>query len=124
MCKQADPIDKHVGNTLRNIRYMRGMTQEELARHLGVKFQQVQKYETGMNRVSASRLYRAAQALDAKVSDFFPDEDNKGDLLKPHTIELIKMLETLTPAQIAICKAPIAAADAINGPRNHRRGAA
>jgi transcriptional regulator with XRE-family HTH domain len=124
MCKQADPIDKHVGNTLRNIRYMRGMTQEELARHLGVKFQQVQKYETGMNRVSASRLYRAARALDAKVSDFFPAEDNKSDLLKPHTIEMIKMLETLTPAQIAICTAPIAAAAAINGPRNHQRGAA
>lgn len=66
-----DPIDMHVGKELRLLRTLKGMSQERLARELGVTFQQVQKYEKGANRLSASMLYRAAQALNVPISAFF-----------------------------------------------------
>jgi transcriptional regulator with XRE-family HTH domain len=50
---------------------MVGMTQQQLAEHVGIKFQQIQKYETGMNRVSASRLWEISEALSVPVSYFF-----------------------------------------------------
>jgi transcriptional regulator with XRE-family HTH domain len=50
---------------------MVGMTQQQLASKVGIKFQQIQKYETGMNRISASRLWDIAEALDVKISFFF-----------------------------------------------------
>ncbi len=69
--KSKHPIDRHVGLRMRIRRQMRKMSQEQLAEQLGVTFQQVQKYENGSNRVSASRLYDVARALDATVSYFF-----------------------------------------------------
>jgi transcriptional regulator with XRE-family HTH domain len=66
-----DPIDLHVGKEMRVFRTLKGMSQERLARELGVTFQQIQKYERGSNRVSASMLYRAAQALKVPISAFF-----------------------------------------------------
>ena len=66
-----DPIDVHVGKQMRLFRTLKGMSQERLASELGVTFQQIQKYERGTNRVSASMLYRAAQALQVPVSGFF-----------------------------------------------------
>lgn len=65
------PVDVHVGKRIRHRRWMVGMTQQQLAQGVGIKFQQIQKYETGMNRVSASRLWDIAHALDAPVSFFF-----------------------------------------------------
>ena len=65
------PVDVHVGKRVRHRRWMVGMTQQQLAEHVGIKFQQVQKYETGMNRVSASRLWDIADALDVPVGYFF-----------------------------------------------------
>lgn len=65
------PVDVHVGKRVRHRRWMVGMTQQQLAEHVGIKFQQIQKYETGMNRVSASRLWDIADALDVPVSFFF-----------------------------------------------------
>ena len=65
------PVDVHVGKRIRQRRWMTGMTQQGLADAIGIKFQQVQKYETGMNRVSASRLWAIAHALDVSVSFFF-----------------------------------------------------
>ena len=65
------PIDVHVGKRLRHRRWMVGMTQQQLGEKVGIKFQQIQKYETGMNRISASRLYEIAEALEAPVSYFF-----------------------------------------------------
>lgn len=58
---------------------MVGATQQQLADKVGVKFQQVQKYETGMNRVSASRLWDIAAALDVPISFFFEGIANPGD---------------------------------------------
>jgi len=58
--KNPNPIDKHVGSRLRMRRMMLGMSQEKLGEAFGLTFQQVQKYERGMNRMSASRLQQAA----------------------------------------------------------------
>ena len=71
------PVDVHVGKRIRHRRWMVGMTQQQLAEHVGIKFQQIQKYETGMNRVSASRLWDIADALEVPVSFFFEGLDEK-----------------------------------------------
>lgn len=65
------PVDVHVGKRVRHRRWMVGMTQQQLAERVGIKFQQIQKYETGMNRISASRLWDIANALTVPVSFFF-----------------------------------------------------
>ena len=65
------PIDTHVGRRLRARRRLLGLTQEALATAVDIKFQQIQKYESGSNRVSASRLWALAKALDVPVSYFF-----------------------------------------------------
>ncbi len=72
------PVDVHVGQRVRQRRWMLGMTQQQLAELVGIKFQQIQKYETGMNRVSASRLWDIAEALDVAVAYFF--EGLEGDV--------------------------------------------
>ncbi|WP_410217048.1 helix-turn-helix domain-containing protein [Paracoccus sp. (in: a-proteobacteria)] len=64
-------VDVHVGKRIRHRRWMIGMTQQQLADKVGIKFQQIQKYETGMNRVSASRLWDIAHVVDVPVSFFF-----------------------------------------------------
>ncbi|PIL18432.1 Cro/Cl family transcriptional regulator [Puniceibacterium antarcticum] len=65
------PVDVHVGKRVRHRRWLVGMTQQQLAERVGIKFQQIQKYETGANRVSASRLWDIADALEVPVSFFF-----------------------------------------------------
>ncbi|MBS0565755.1 MAG: helix-turn-helix transcriptional regulator [Proteobacteria bacterium] len=65
------PVDVHVGKRVRHRRWMVGMTQQQLADKVGIKFQQIQKYETGMNRISASRLWDIADALGVAISFFF-----------------------------------------------------
>ncbi|MGJ8585113.1 MAG: helix-turn-helix domain-containing protein [Marinosulfonomonas sp.] len=73
------PVDVHVGKRVRHRRWMVGMTQQQLAEKVGIKFQQIQKYETGMNRVSASRLWDIAEALEVPVSFFFEGIDEQVD---------------------------------------------
>lgn len=65
------PVDVHVGKRVRHRRWLVGMTQQQLAEKVGIKFQQIQKYETGMNRISASRLWDICDALGVTVSFFF-----------------------------------------------------
>ncbi|MBB2159453.1 helix-turn-helix domain-containing protein [Gluconacetobacter sacchari] len=65
------PVDVHVGGRIRLRRALLGMSQERLGEALGLTFQQVQKYERGTNRVSASRLYELSDVLDVPVSFFF-----------------------------------------------------
>ena len=75
------PIDVHVGKRVRHRRWMVGMTQQQLGQRVGIKFQQIQKYETGANRISASRLWDIAEALDTPVAFFFEgigDEQAEG----------------------------------------------
>lgn len=64
-------VDAHVGKRIRHRRWMVGMTQQQLAERVGIKFQQIQKYETGMNRVSASRLWDISRVLEVPIAFFF-----------------------------------------------------
>lgn len=68
-----DPIDIHVGKRVKLRRQLLHISQEQLASEIGVTFQQVQKYESGYNRVSASRLYDIAQVLNTPIAYFFED---------------------------------------------------
>ncbi len=70
-----DPVDVEVGITIRRLRKERGMSQEGLGRALGITFQQIQKYERGTNRISASMMVKAARALGAQPSDLLPRTD-------------------------------------------------
>lgn len=67
----AHPIDLHVGQRLRQRRRLLGLTQQKLAESVNIRFQQIQKYESGANRISASRLWALSRALDVPVAYFF-----------------------------------------------------
>jgi transcriptional regulator with XRE-family HTH domain len=69
--RRANPIDKHVGERVRMRRMLLGMSQERLGEHLGLTFQQVQKYEKGVNRIGASRLFDLAQVLGVPIQFFY-----------------------------------------------------
>lgn len=71
MQKKSTPIDQHVGSRIRLRRVAVGMTQDKLGECLGVTFQQVQKYEKGVNRVGASRLQKISEVLNVSISFFF-----------------------------------------------------
>lgn len=73
MATRPDPVDVHVGKRLRLRRVLQGMSQQKLAEAVGLTFQQVQKYERGVNRIGASRLFQLAQVLDVPISYFFDD---------------------------------------------------
>ncbi len=75
--KNPNPIDVHVGHRVRMRRMLLGMSQEKLGERLGLTFQQIQKYEKGGNRISASRLYQIAQILGVPVQFFFEDLPEK-----------------------------------------------
>lgn len=79
MQDEPDPIDVAVGARIRLRRKQLGISQSKLADAIGVTFQQVQKYERGANRVSASSLAKIAKALDAPVAAFFGHEDEGAD---------------------------------------------
>jgi len=85
--KMKHPVDVHVGKRIRHRRWMVGMTQQQLGEVVGIKFQQIQKYETGMNRVSASRLWDIASALEVSISFFFDGLDDEvvvmEDMMEP-----------------------------------------
>lgn len=68
---KPNPIDAYVGQRIKERRALVGVSQTTLADNLGITFQQVQKYEKGSNRVSASRLYEIAQILDCDLKSFF-----------------------------------------------------
>lgn len=69
--RSAGDVDRHIGERLRQRRLERDMSQEILAERLGITFQQVQKYERGVNRISASRLFDIATVLELPIADFF-----------------------------------------------------
>ena len=101
----ATDVDIYVGKRLRRRRRLLGMTQQDLASEIGVRFQQIQKYECGANRITASRLFDLANALTVNVSYFFdglapdgqqaPANDGNdtlsGDILsQKETLELVR----------------------------------
>ncbi|WP_419797402.1 MAG: helix-turn-helix domain-containing protein [Terasakiella sp.] len=69
--KRADDVDRFVGEKIRERRIMLGLTQQELAKGIGVTYQQAHKYEQGVNRVSAGRLFEIARMLNTPVEFFF-----------------------------------------------------
>ena len=66
-----NPVDLHIGQRVRHRRWLTGMTQQDLAESIGIRFQQVQKYESGANRISAARLWEIARALNVPISFFY-----------------------------------------------------
>jgi transcriptional regulator with XRE-family HTH domain len=80
------PVDVHVGKRIRHRRWMVGMTQQQLAEQVGIKFQQIQKYETGMNRVSASRLWDISETLSVPISFFFDGIEGAGERVADATV--------------------------------------
>lgn len=110
-----NPIDLHVGARVRMRRKFLGVSQERLAQALGLTFQQVQKYERGTNRISASKLFEIARFLEAPVSYFFQglapeggeegfsesrsEQSVHGFLMTPEGIELAGLFPRLTGKQ-------------------------
>jgi transcriptional regulator with XRE-family HTH domain len=79
MFLDSSPIDLHLSKRLRLIRTQCGVTQYELGELIGVTFQQIQKYETALNKMSASRLYEICRVLNKPISSFFDDVSIEDD---------------------------------------------
>lgn len=99
---RADPVDVAVGARIRLLRKMRGLSQQALAEAAGVTFQQIQKYERGANRVSASMLVRIAGALEAPVAELFGEGGGQSAidevavlLAQPGALELLRAFSDL-----------------------------
>jgi transcriptional regulator with XRE-family HTH domain len=108
VARRANSIDIHVGKRVRLRRALLGLSQEKLGEALGLTFQQVQKYERGANRISASRLFDLSRVLDVPISFFFddmshsdgsiaapaptpmPDEGQPDPMAKRETLELVR----------------------------------
>jgi len=105
----ATPVDQHVGKMLRAIRKAKGVNQEQLAAALGISFQQVQKYELGANRVSASKMFAAAQFLEVAPGAFFEGLEGAGESALPPqmaaffaedgAVQIAEAYPKLTPTQ-------------------------
>jgi transcriptional regulator with XRE-family HTH domain len=99
----ANDIDLHLGKRLRRRRRLLGLTQQQLAVAVGIRFQQIQKYECGANRISAARLWQLAEALEVQVSYFYDGlaeaqeraeqglvEPREGAMARKETMDLIR----------------------------------
>ncbi|MEM7662471.1 MAG: helix-turn-helix domain-containing protein [Pseudomonadota bacterium] len=97
----GENVDRTIGAQIRQRRIMMGLTQDQLAETLGISYQQVQKYETGSNRVSASRLFEIANLLETDIGWFFPLNDGQNgaeaiDNASPrHVIELVRRFSSI-----------------------------
>jgi len=91
------PVDTHVGKRIKEIRTIRGLTQSNVADHLGISFQQLQKYETGANRVSASRMFELSKLLNITPSFFFEGlEGQNYDSMPPMDMETARIASALS----------------------------
>ena len=91
-------IDQIVGANLRRLRLERGFSQDKIAQRLGITFQQVQKYEKGRNRISASTLYFLSDILDVKFDEFFrgtPLNEQTSTPVKKDHAELLRLYDRL-----------------------------
>jgi transcriptional regulator with XRE-family HTH domain len=112
--RHPNPIDLHVGSRIRMRRKILGVSQERLADDLGLTFQQIQKYERGANRVSASKLYEIAKSLQSSVAYFFEGLTDTGDagvaeggevfvhdfLMTPEGLELASLFPRITKPKV------------------------
>jgi transcriptional regulator with XRE-family HTH domain len=109
MPKRPLPVDTLVGRNIRICRLQRGLTQTALGDHLGVTFQQIQKYENGANRVGASRLSQLAGALGVSLNALFdgsptagrtgPDLSGRELLANPHALRLVQAFHRIPGAK-------------------------
>ena len=99
----GDDIDLHLGKRLRRRRRLLGLTQQQVAEGVGIRFQQIQKYECGANRISAARLWQLAQVLDVPVNYFYDgltetpmrrERDGMGESRAPERGDLLAGKET------------------------------
>lgn len=107
---KATDFDKKIGSAIRHIRTYKGVTQQDLAKKIGVTFQQLQKYEKGTNRVSVSRLHLLSEALEFDLSDFFHSLQTREkadksamqifDVNDKQTLELISLFSEIKDPQI------------------------
>lgn len=98
----SHPVDIHVGRKLKQARTLRRMSQTDVARHLKLSFQQIQKYEIGSNRIAASRLYDLSRILEVPTSYFF---DGLQDLAAPTTardsgLDIVSAVASIDDEQI------------------------
>jgi transcriptional regulator with XRE-family HTH domain len=115
--KAPDPVDRYVGHRVRVRRLLVGVSQERLGDALGVTFQQVQKYEKGANRISASRLQQISEMLGVPVSFFYegaprteangddtaveaPDGDHGNMFWTSHDLQLVRAFQRIGDSQI------------------------
>src|ERR1700747_872955 len=110
--KAPDARDMDVGRRIRAQRLVRGLSQTDLGRSLGITFQQVQKYEKGANRVGAGRLTQIARGLNVPVNTFFEGRDNIEKvaaqgvdsplslITHPHAFRLLQAYSTLTDGEL------------------------
>ena len=96
------PVDAHVGGRVRACRTLIGMSQTEFGKHVGLTFQQIQKYENGMNRITASRLWQISLILGQPISWFFEGIGERkrkvGDLLaKRETLKFVRYFSACDP---------------------------
>lgn len=106
MAKRIEPVDRLVGSNIRIFRTAKGMSQTALGDSLGVTFQQIQKYEKGVNRVGSSRLQKIAEVLDVPVNRLFdnaithlekpvPNQVVTDLLALPYSVQLLKAFARL-----------------------------
>ena len=100
----AADIDRHVGDRIRRRRVMLGLTQEQLGEALGISYQQIQKYETGANRVSAGRLFMISQILEVGIATLFDglgeDVDSNVNNTSRHVIELVRAFSKISDEKV------------------------
>jgi len=98
------PVDAYVGKKIREARLVRGFTQTDVAKGLGLSFQQLQKYETGYNRVSASKLFEISQLMKVTPSFFFKGLEEDGsvsdDLLDDKTARAVTALASISDEKV------------------------
>ena len=96
--KQSSAIDVLVAERIRAHRKMRGLSQADLAKKLGVSFQQVQKYENGVNRIGAGRLFELAELFDVPIQALYPESAESVERSRYQTDEARKISEFLVSA--------------------------
>ncbi len=116
-CPRTQVLDRHVGARMRQQRIILGLDQDQLAEMIGVTYQQTHKYEKGMNRISAGRLYTIAQALGVDVGFFFEDLSDHQNIVSTSRgrllLEFVRNVASITDRsrQTALSKLVQAVAD-------------
>ncbi|MEL6102939.1 MAG: helix-turn-helix transcriptional regulator [Pseudomonadota bacterium] len=97
----SHPVDVHVGRRLKQIRTLRRMSQTDVARHLNLSFQQIQKYEIGSNRIAASRLYELSKILGVPTSYFFEGlHESADDMPRDKGIDIVTAVAAIEDEKV------------------------